>query len=64
MGYTKVEQIVDALKGADGIEFNKDRTMLRRKDMTELPEFKAKKKVKSDGHDNGEAKAVNPYDKM
>jgi len=41
--------------------------MLRRKDLKALPEFKAKKKAKTEGNkadENGEEKQVNPYDKM
>lgn len=63
MGITKVQQIVQAVKGAANIELNKDSTMLRRKDLVELPEFKAKKKVKTDGQAD-EAKNPNPYDNM
>ena len=37
--------------------------MLRRKDLVELPEFKAKKKVKTDLQGD-EAKNTNPYDNM
>ena len=63
MGITKVEQIVQAVKDVPTLQLNKDSTMLKRNDLVDLPEFKAKKKVKTDGQGE-EAKTTNPYDNM
>ena len=46
LGVKDVKQIVEAVSNAENLELNSDKTMLRRKDLTELPEFKAQKKSK------------------
>lgn len=68
MGITQPSQIVAAVEASQTLELNTEKSMLRRKDMKELPEFKAKKKSKVDGNKeigNGdENHTVNPYDKI
>lgn len=48
LGVNKVQQIVDAVQGEDELELNADKTMIRRKSLDDLPEFKPKKKVKTE----------------
>ena len=60
LGVNKVQQIVDAVAGDDSLELNADKTMVRRVALDDLPEFKPKKKVKSE-EDN---QAENPYNKI
>lgn len=38
--------------------------MIRRKDLADLPEFKAKKKVKGDAEGDAENRPVNPYENL
>ena len=38
--------------------------MIRRKDLKEVPEFKAKKKVKGEANGDEADKPANPYDNM
>lgn len=61
MGITQPTQIVEAVKNAENLELNKENTMLRRKNINELPEFKAKKKSKNGGDEN---KQPNPFDNI
>lgn len=61
LGINKVQQIVDAVEGDDTLELNADKTMIKRKSLDDLPEFKPKKKVKTDD-DNKQAD--NPYEKI
>lgn len=49
MGIKDVKQIVDAIEGDENLEVNKEGTMLRRKDLNDLPEFEARKKTKTEG---------------
>ena len=39
---------MDAVVNDDDLELNADKTMIRRKALDDLPEFKPKKKVKTD----------------
>ena len=39
---------MDAVVNDDDLELNADKTMIRRKSLDDLPEFKPKKKVKTD----------------
>ena len=48
LGVSKTQQLVDAIATDDQLELNADKTMVRRKNLDDLPEFKPKKKVKTD----------------
>lgn len=48
MGCTQAQQIVDAAANNDNLELSADKTMIKRKDLGDLPEFQPKKKVKSE----------------
>ncbi len=52
---------MSALAEADEIEFNAEKTMIRRKNLDDLPEFQPKKKVKSEEKPK---ESDNPYDKL
>lgn len=60
LGVNKAQQIVDAVVGDDELELSADKTMVRRKALDDLPEFKPKKKLKEDDSKPSE----NPYDKI
>jgi hypothetical protein len=61
LNVTKNDQIVQALADVEEIEFNADKTMIRRKNLDDLPEFQPKKKVKSEDKPK---ESDNPYDKL
>ena len=61
LGVNKAQQLLDAIATDDQLELNPDKTMVRSKALDDLPEFKPKKKLKSD--DNHE-QADNPYTKI
>lgn len=61
MGITNIKQIADAVEGSDSIELSNDKTSLRIKNLGELPEFKPKKKVKTDEKPK---ESVNPYENL
>lgn len=44
----KAEQIIEAAADNDNLEVSADKTMIRRKNLDDLPEFQPKKKIKSD----------------
>lgn len=48
MNITTVKQIVDGVAGAESIELSNDKTSLRVTTLEDLPEFKPKKKVKTE----------------
>lgn len=56
MGIKDIKQIVDAIQGDENLEVNAEGTMLRRKDLNDLPEFHAKKKLKTEGQKANEEK--------
>lgn len=58
MGVTSAKQIVEAVGNSESLELNANKTALRAKKLENLPEFKAKKKVKGE-EEKGEN--VNPY---
>lgn len=60
LGVSKVQQIVDAVAGDDSLELNADKTMIKRVALDDLPEFKPKKKLKSEEDNHAE----NPYEKI
>lgn len=61
LGYTTPAKFIEAIKGSTDFEINHENTQIRKKGMANLPEFKGKKKVKTDkdGHQQ-----TNPYAKM
>lgn len=61
LGYTTPAKFIEAIKDSTDLEINPENTQIRKKEMTNLPEFKGKKKVKTD--QDGLQKA-NPYVKM
>lgn len=63
LGFKDAKQIANAIEQAQNLEINSEGTMLRRKDLTSLPEFQPKKKTKVDDGD-GPNESVNPYNKM
>lgn len=61
LGVTKTQQIVDAVSTDDQLQLNSDKTMIRRKALDDLPDFKPKKKVKTEEENK---QSDNPYDKI
>ena len=61
LGVNKVQQLIDAIATDDQLELNADKNMVKRKALDDLPEFKPKKKVKTDDHNE---QADNPYTKI
>lgn len=58
LGVTTNKQVIDAVAQCDSIELNADKTSLRVIKLENLPEFKPKKKTKSE---DKPAENVNPY---
>ena len=48
LGVTNAKQIIEAVENTENLELNADKTALRVKCLETLPEFKPKKKVKSE----------------
>lgn len=61
LGVNKVQTLADAVANHEELELNTDKTMIRRKNLDDLPEFKPKKKVKTEDESKP---SDNPYDKI
>jgi hypothetical protein len=61
LGVTTAKQIIEAVENTENLELNADKTALRVKCLETLPEFKPKKKVKSEEKPKENA---NPYENL
>ena len=61
LGVTTAKQIIEAVENTENLELSADRTALRVKCLETLPEFKPKKKVKSEEKPKENA---NPYENL
>jgi hypothetical protein len=61
LGVTNVKQIVDAVENTENLELNEEKTALRVKCLETLPEFKPKKKLKSEEKPR---ESTNPYENL
>lgn len=61
LGVTSIKQIIEAVENTENLELNAEKNALRLKTLGTLPEFKPKKKLKSEEKpkENG-----NPYDNL